>query len=175
MGEKKPWLKNYPPEIPANIEYDEKPLHQFLLDSGERFKEMKAVHFMGKEFSFGEILSEAKKMASFFQSKGLKKGDRVASMLPNSPQSVVTYYGALMAGGVVVQINPLFTERELSYQIEDSGAKFIICLDILLPRVSKVREQTDLEHIIVTKIADYLPFQRILFIHLYKKTVQNGC
>lgn len=169
MGEKKPWLKNYPPEIPANIEYDEKPLHQFLLDSGERFKEMKAVHFMGKEFSFGEILSEAKKMASFFQSKGLKKGDRVASMLPNSPQSVVTYYGALMAGGVVVQINPLFTERELSYQIEDSGAKFIICLDILLPRVSKVREQTDLEHIIVTKIADYLPFPKNLVYPFIQK------
>lgn len=162
MDERKPWLKHYPPEISPSIQYDEKPLHQFLLDSGERFKGLKAVHFMGKEFSFDQILSEAKKLARFFQENGLEKGDRVACMLPNSPQSVITYYGALMAGGVVVQVNPLFTERELAHMMEDSGAKFIMCLDILLPRVSNVRERTALEHVIVTKIADYLPFPKNL-------------
>lgn len=160
MDEKKPWLKQYPPEIPTSIVYDEKPLHSFLLESGERHKEKKAVHFMGKDFTFGHILSEAKKMAHFFQSKGLKKGDRVASMLPNCPQAVITYYGALMAGGVVVQVNPLFTERELAYQMQDSGARFIICLDILLPRVSNVREKSDLKHVVVTKVSDYLPFPK---------------
>src|SRR5690625_2447531 len=115
MSEAKPWLAHYPPEIADSIAYDEKPLHHFLLDRGKRYKEMKAVHFMGKEFSFGNILSQAKKMASFLQEKGLEKGDRVASMLPNCPQAVITYYGALMAGGVVVQVNPLFKERELTY------------------------------------------------------------
>lgn len=160
MDEKKPWLKQYPPEIPTSIVYDEKPLHSFLLESGEQHKEKKAVHFMGKDFTFGHILSEAKKMAHFFQSKGLKKGDRVASMLPNCPQAVITYYGALMAGGVVVQVNPLFTERELAYQMQDSGARFIICLDILLPRVSNVREKSDLKHVVVTKVSDYLPFPK---------------
>src|SRR5699024_11678335 len=72
-----------------------------------------------KEFSFKQIVSEARKLAHFFQEKGLNKGDRVACMLPNSPQSVITYYGALMAGGVVVQVNPLFTERELTHMVED--------------------------------------------------------
>src|SRR5699024_12066976 len=98
--------------------------------------------------------------AHFFQLNGLKKGDRVAIMLPNSPQSVITYYGALMAGGVVVQVNPLYTERELKYQLQDSGATFIICLDILLPRVSNVRGKTELEHVVVTKVGDYLPFPK---------------
>src|SRR5699024_8487136 len=170
MVEQKPWLKHYPPEIPASIQYDEKPLHQFLLDSEQNFGDLKAVHFMGKEFSFKQIVSEARKLAHFFQEKGLNKGDRAACMLPNSPQSVITYYGALMAGGVVVQVNPLFTERELTHMVEDSGAKFIMCLDILLPRVSNVRENTSLEHVIVTKIADYLPFPKnIVYPFIQKK------
>src|SRR5699024_12457301 len=121
------------------------PLHQFLLDSEQNFGDLKAVHFMGKEFSFKQIVSEARKLSHFFLEEGLNKGDRVACMLRNSPQSVITYYGALMAGGVVVQVNPLFTERELTHMVEDSGAKFIMCLDILLPRVSNVRENTSLE------------------------------
>ncbi|MFD2133811.1 long-chain-fatty-acid--CoA ligase [Pseudogracilibacillus auburnensis] len=170
MDNRRPWLQHYPPEIPKSIDYDEKPLYRFLLESGDRYKEKKALHFMGKEISFGELLVEAKKMAHFFQSKGLKKGDRVASMLPNCPQTVVTYFGAMLAGGVVVQVNPLFTERELKYQLKDSGAKFIVCLDILLPRVSNVRDETDLEHAIVTKVSDYLPFPKnIIYPFIQKK------
>lgn len=170
MEVKKPWLNHYPPEIPETVDYNKKPLHSFLLESGEAFAKKKAVHFMGKEFTFGEILSEAKKTAHFFQLNGLKKGDRVAIMLPNSPQSVITYYGALMAGGVVVQVNPLYTERELSYQLQDSGATFMICLDILLPRVSNVRGKTELEHVILTKVSDYLPFPKnIAYPFIQKK------
>src|SRR5690625_3648595 len=173
MGNQKPWHKYYPEEIPKTIQYDEKPLFSFLLESGEKYKEKKALHFMGKEVSFGELLSKAKQMAKFLQSKGLKKGDRVASMLPNSPQAVITYYGALMAGGVVVQVNPLYTERELEYQVKDSGAKYIVCLDILLPRVSNVRERTDLEHAIVTRVSDYLPFPKNLIYPFIQKREYN--
>src|SRR5690625_7087754 len=71
-------------------------------------------------------------MANYLQSLGLEKGDRVSIMLPNTPQAVVSYYGALMAGGIVVQTNPLYTPRELKYQLKDSGATFIVCLDIIL-------------------------------------------
>ncbi|MEI3605907.1 long-chain-fatty-acid--CoA ligase [Pseudogracilibacillus sp. SE30717A] len=173
MDKQKPWLQHYPEEIPNSIHYDEKPLYSFLLESGERFKEKKALHFMGKEISFGELLTRTKQMAAFLQSKGLEKGDRVASMLPNCPQSVITYYGALLAGGVVVQVNPLFTERELEYQIKDSGAKFVICLDILLPRVSNIRKKTDLKHAIVTKVSDYLPFPKNLIYPFIQKRQYN--
>lgn len=173
MEHQKPWLDHYPAEIPKQVNYSNKSLHQFLIDSGKKYKEKKALHFLGKEFTFGELLEQAERMAAFFQKKGLKKGDRVASMLPNSPQSVITYYGALMAGGVVVQVNPLFTERELAYQMQDSGAKFIICLDILLPRVKNVQNDTDLEHIVLTKIADYLPFPKNLVYPFIQKKQYN--
>lgn len=173
MDKEKPWLKSYPKEIPKSIQYDEIPLYNFLLESGKRHKKKKALHFMGKEISFGELLKKAKQMANFLQSIGLKKGDRVASMLPNCPQAVITYYGVMLAGGVVVQVNPLYTERELEYQVKDSGAKYIVCLDILLPRVSSVREKTDLEHAIVTKVSDYLPFPKNLIYPFIQKRQYN--
>ncbi|MEI3612615.1 long-chain-fatty-acid--CoA ligase [Pseudogracilibacillus sp. SO30301A] len=173
MDKEKPWIRHYPEEIPTTLQYDEIPLYQFLLESGKRHTAKKALHFMGKEISFGELLKQAKQMASFLQSIGLKKGDRVASMLPNCPQTVITYYGTLMAGGVVVQVNPLYTERELEYQVKDSGAKYIVCLDILLPRVSGVRDKTDLEHAIVTRISDFLPFPKNLIYPFIQKRQYN--
>src|SRR5699024_3345806 len=169
----KNWLDHYPEEIPASIPYDEKPLHTFLQDGAARFKEKKALHFIGKEISFSELYLQAKKMAGYMQSLGVKKGDRVAIMLPNCPQSVISYYGALLAGAIVVQTNPLYTERELEYQLKDSGATFIVCLDILLPRVTNVRDQTDIEHTIVTGIKDYLPFPKNLIYPFIQKREYN--
>jgi len=173
MEEARPWLQHYPKEIPSSINYPEKSLHSFLIDSGTKLKEKKALHFMGKELTYGEVLGQAKQMANFLQSKGLKKGDRVANMLPNGPQAVITYYGALMAGGVVVQVNPLYTERELKHQLKDSGATFIVCLDILLPRVSNVKSETDLKHTIVTRVADYLPFPKNVIYPFIQKRQYN--
>lgn len=169
MVEEKPWLKNYPDEIPTHINYEEKPLHNFLIESGLKHAKKKALHFLGKELTFEEVLIEAKKTAHFLQQNGLKKGDRVASMLPNCPQAVITYYGTLMAGGIVIQVNPLYTERELEHQLQDSGAKVIVCLDILVPRVNKVRDNTDLEHVIVSAIKDYLPFPKKLVYPFIQK------
>lgn len=170
MNEANPWLKHYPKEIPESIDYDKKPLHDFLIENGLKYSEKKALYFQGKEFTFAEVLLEAKKTAHYLQKNGLKKGDRVASMLPNCPQAVITYYGTLMAGGVVVQVNPLYTERELEYQLKDSGATFIVCLDILLPRVNKVRNKTNLKHVIVSAIKDYLPFpKKIVYPFIQKR------
>ncbi len=160
MGQSKRWLKHYPSEIPTSITYDRKPLHAFLEESASRFAKKKALYFMGKEISFEALYVEAKKMASFMQKEGLKKGDKVAIMLPNCPQAVIGYYATLMAGAVVVQTNPLYKERELEYQLKDSEASFIICLDILLPTVTNVIPKTNIMHTIVTGIKDYLPFPK---------------
>lgn len=173
MGEEKVWLKHYPEEIAVSMDYDEKPLHAFLEDSAKSHKEKKALHFMGKDITFEELYTQVKKMANFMQSHGLQKGDRVAVMLPNSPQAVISYYAALMAGGIVVQTNPLYTERELEYQMKDSGATFIVCLDILLPRVSNVRDNTDIKHTIVTGIKDYLPFPKNLIYPFIQRKQYN--
>jgi len=170
MLKEKSWHKHYPGEIPKTLEYDERTLHSYLEDSAADFPEMKALHFMGKEMTYTELLKESKQMANYLQSLGLEKGDRVAIMLPNSPQAVISYYGALMAGGIVVQTNPLYTPRELKYQMNDSGSKFIVCLDILLPRVQQVQKDTNLKHVIVAEIKDYLPFPKnIVYPFLQKR------
>lgn len=160
MSVKKPWSTAYPDKIPASIVYDEKPLYAFLEESAKKHDKKKALHFMGKEMSFAEVYQQSKRMARFLQTVGVKKADRVAIMLPNCPQSVISYYGALMAGATVVQVNPLYTERELAYQLNDSGASVLICLDMLLPTVSAVRPDTSIRNLIVTGIKDYLPFPK---------------
>lgn len=163
------WHAHYPKEIPVSIDYDTKPLHQFLADNAEHYKEKKVLHFMGKELSFDELYTQARKMACYFQSLGLDKGDRVAIMLPNCPQAVIGYYATLMAGGAVVQTNPLYMERELEYQLKDSGATFIVCLDILLPRVTNIKANTSIKHTIVTGVKDYLPFPKNLIYPFIQK------
>lgn len=173
MQATKPWHAHYPKETPPSIEYDEKPLYSYLEESASRYPEKKALYFMGKELTYQELHTRAKQFANYLQSLGLKKDDKVAIMLPNCPQAVISYYGILMAGGVVVQTNPLYTERELEYQVNDSDAKIIICLDILVPRVSKVQEKTNLEHKIVTGIKDYLPFPKNLIYPFIQKREYN--
>jgi long-chain acyl-CoA synthetase len=96
-------------------------------------------------------------------------GDRVAIMLPNCPQAVIAYYGALMAGAVVVQTNPTYTERELRAQLEDSGATVLIVLDLLMPRVVQARENTGLKHIVVTTLSDGLPFPKNLLYPIKRR------
>ncbi len=156
----KPWLELYPDTIPKTLDYDRKPVQQYLTDAAQNYPDKTAIHFMGKELTYRELYKSSLKMATYLQTLDIKKGDRVAIMLPNSPQAVISYYGILYAGAIVVQTNPLYTERELEYQMKNSGAKAIIGLDILYPRIMKAIGNTDLQHVIVTAIKDYLPFPK---------------
>ncbi|MGM9924567.1 MAG: long-chain-fatty-acid--CoA ligase [Bacillus sp. (in: firmicutes)] len=172
MGDK-PWLEQYPDEIPKTLEYGSLPLQNYLIKAAEDHPEKPAIHFMGKEITYRELHESALKLANYLRKLGIGKGDRVAIMLPNTPQSVIGYFGTLLAGGVVVQTNPLYMERELEYQMKDSGAKAIITLDILYPRVASIKHNTNLEHIIVTAIKDYLPFPKNL-IYPYMQRKEYG-
>ncbi|WP_242214607.1 long-chain-fatty-acid--CoA ligase [Bacillus cereus group sp. BfR-BA-01383] len=169
----KPWLKSYPEEIPSTISYDIQPLHGYLEKMVSRYPEKKALHFLGKDITFSDFHDKVKKFANYLQRLGIEKGDRVAIMLPNCPQSVIGYYGTLLAGGIVVQTNPLYTERELEYQLHDSGAKVILCLDLVFPKVTNVQNATRLEHVIVTRIADFLPFPKNLLYPFVQKKQAN--
>lgn len=173
MRVEKPWLQSYPEEIPATIAYDIQPLHRYLEKMASRYPEKKALHFLGKDVTFADFHDKVKKFANYLQKLGIEKGDRVAIMLPNCPQSVIGYYGTLLAGGIVVQTNPLYTERELEYQLHDSGAKVILCLDLVFPRVTNVQNATRLEHVIVTRIADFLPFPKNLLYPFVQKKQAN--
>jgi long-chain acyl-CoA synthetase len=170
MTEFKPWLSLYPQEIPASLEYPPEPVQQYLVHAAKRFPNKTAIHFMGKELTYQKVYDASVSLASYLQDMGITKGDRVSIMLPNSPQAVISYFAILFAGGIVVQTNPLYTERELEYQMKDSGSKAIITLDILYPRVSKVLARTDLRHIVVTSIKDFLPFPKnLLYPFIQKK------
>ena len=165
----KVWLKNYPAEIPHEIDIPEIPVHQFLTDAYKANPGKIAIHFKGKELTYKELYESSLKFANYLQSLGVEKGDRVAIMLPNCPQAVIAYYGILYAGGIVVQTNPLYTERELQYQMSDSGAKVILSLDILYPRITKILKETQIENVIITGIKDYLPFPKNLVYPFIQK------
>jgi long-chain acyl-CoA synthetase len=169
----KPWLAHYPPQIPYTIHYPNKTLQQFLQEAASQFPHKIAIHFLGKELTFQEVYKQALKLANYLVKLGLKKGDRVSIMLPNCPQAVISYYGVLLAGGVVVQTNPLYTERELEHQLNDSGAEILITLDLLYPKAVKMKAVTNLKHLIITSIKDYLPFIKKLFYPLVQKKQQQ--
>lgn len=169
----KPWLKHYPDEIPSTLTYSNEPIQNFLKKAAEEFPYKTAIHFMGFEMSYQRLFNNVKKLAGYLQEIGLQKGDRVAIMLPNCPQAVISFYAALMAGGIVAQTNPLYQERELEYQMKDSNAKVIITLDLLFPRVMNIMQQTSLRHIIVTGIKDFLPFP-INLIYPFIQKKQTG-
>lgn len=169
----KPWLQNYPDEIPASLSYDEQPVQSYLTKAANDYPNKIAIHFMGKELTFQEVYDSSLKIGSYLRKLGVKKGDRVAIMLPNGPQAVISYFGVLYAGGIVVQTNPLYTEREIEYQMKDSGATVIVTLDILYPRVRQAMKQTSLQHIIVTAVKDYLPFPKSV-IYPFIQAKQTG-
>lgn len=172
MGDR-PWLKLYPNEIPATLTYEETTIHSYLTKVSRNYPRKNAIHFMGKNITYKELYDYVQRVAKYMYDLGIKKGDRVAIMLPNCPQSVICFYAVLQIGAVVVQTNPLYTERELEYQLKDSGAKAIISLDILYPRISKVYKRTSLKHVIVTAIKDFLPFP-INLIYPYIQKKQTG-
>ncbi|MFD2369990.1 long-chain fatty acid--CoA ligase [Brevibacillus sp. GCM10020057] len=169
MSNAKPWIANYPPETAASLEYPRFPLTFFLEQSAADYPDSYAIYFMGKRITYRELLQMSYQFAHALIDRGVKKGDRVAIMLPNTPQAVISYYGALFAGATVVMTNPLYTERELIHQLNDSGAETIITLDRLYKRVSAIKASTPLKRLIVTSIADFLPFVKKLLYPLVQK------
>ncbi len=157
-AEHKPWFRYYPLDVPLKLDYPKTNVAELLLRATESFPDREALDFMGRSATYAELLRQCRRAANAFRSLGLAKGDRAAIMLPNCPQAVVAYYGALMAGLTVVMTNPLYTERELHVQLADSGARAIVALDLLMPRVEAARKDTPLAHVIAATLSDALPF-----------------
>ncbi|MFV9510988.1 AMP-binding protein [Tepidibacillus sp. LV47] len=160
------WLSSYPKEVPHTISYPEIPITELLVNAAREYPNHDAVSFMGKTIKYKELLNNVYKFAHGLKQLGVKKGDRVALLLPNTPQSVIAYYGSLMLGAIVVQNNPMYTERELEHQLVDSGSEIIITLDLFYSKVENIRSKTFLKHIIVTSLKDFLPFPKNLLYNL---------
>ena len=151
------WLKSYPESVPANIQpttYSS--LVGLLEDSFSKFSQRAAYSFMGKDFSFAQTDQDSLALAAYLQSLGLSKGDRVAIMMPNVPQYPVAVAAVLRAGLVVVNVNPLYTARELEHQLKDSGAKAIVIIENFAATLEKCIAQTPVQHVVLAAMGDRL-------------------
>lgn len=151
------WLKSYPPGVPAEICIEHIPsLVALFEDACRKFADKVAYISMGKEMTYGELDEETRAFAGWLQAKGMKKGDRVALMMPNLLQYPVALFGTLRAGCVVVNCNPLYTPRELQHQLKDSGATAIVIVENFAGTLQQVIANTAIQHVIVTPMGEML-------------------
>ena len=164
------WLKSYPPGVPADIKFDEFKSVGALVDKKVvEFRERPAFHCMGKTISFGELDTLSRAFGAWLQAKGYGKGVRVAIMMPNCLQYPVALYGTLRAGGIVVNVNPLYTPRELEHQLKDSGAEVIVILENFATTLEQVLAKTPVKHVIVTSLGEMLGLKGLIVNFVVRK------
>ncbi len=168
----KPWLNHYPSGLDWDTDIKRQPLYETLAQTAARRRDHVAIDFLNYCLTYGELLEQVNRIAKGLQAMGVKKGSRVGLCLPNTPYSVICYYGVLRAGGTVVNYNPLYVERELAFQIEDSKTEIMITMDlkILYSKVEAMLSQTpSLQKIVVCPMADILPKIKSVLFRLLKK------
>ncbi|AMA46788.1 long-chain-fatty-acid--CoA ligase FadD1 [Pseudomonas monteilii] len=169
------WKDKYPAGVAAEIDADEFPnLQAVLKQSCQRFADKPAFSNLGKTLTYGELYSLSGAFAAWLQQHtDLQPGDRIAVQLPNVLQYPVVVFGAMRAGLVVVNTNPLYTARELEHQFKDSGAKALVCLANMAHLAEKVVPKTDVRHVIITEVADLLPPLKRLLVNSVVKYVKK--
>jgi long-chain acyl-CoA synthetase len=151
------WLKHYPAGVAKHVNVDEyASLVELLENSFRKYERLPAFKFMGKDFTYAQIDALSRTFAAYLQTLGLGKGERVAVMLPNVPQYPVVVAGILRAGLVVVNINPLYTPRELEHQLKDSGAKAIVIFENFATTLQQVLDAVPTRHVVVAAMGDML-------------------
>jgi long-chain acyl-CoA synthetase len=165
----RPWTAHYQKGAPADVQIPAKPVPALFDEATERAPARTALTFYGRGITYGELREATDRLANAFAAKGVKKGDRVALYLLNSPQFIIAYFAALKCGATVTPISPVYTSHEVRYQLEDSGARSIVCQDMLYEKVAKCGAALDL--VIVTNVNEYLPPLKRLFS---RKTPVSG-
>ena len=151
----RPWLKHYDYWVPARMTYPGKPLYEILATTAVETPDAQATAFLGAALTFREIKRRTDRLAQALVTLGIAKGDRVGIMLPNCPQYILATFATLRLGAIVVNINPIYTARELLNVATDSGIKILITLDKLAPLALDVRSKSDFTHVIVTSLSEY--------------------
>ncbi|MDE3113181.1 MAG: long-chain fatty acid--CoA ligase [Chloroflexota bacterium] len=160
----RPWTKHYDRGVPATLDYPSVPLNALLRSTVQRSPNATATIFFGAKRTYASLYRDVRRFAAGLQRLGVRKGDRVAVMLPNCPQFLIAFWGALEAGASVVPTNPLYTPREVEYQLADSGAETIVVMSRLYPVVKQARAGTRVRNVIVTNIKEEMPpVLRLLF------------
>ncbi len=170
----KPWLKNYPKGVPEEISFGKySSVTGILEEVFEKFKNDPAFSNFGTTLTFSEIDKLSKTFAGYLQSLGLVKGDRIALMMPNILQYPIALFGALRAGLVVVNVNPLYTARELQHQLKDSGATTIVIYANSANILQSIIDRTEIKNVITTQIGDLLSFPKSLLVNFVLKYVKK--
>lgn len=160
------WFLHYPKGTPHELSLPPETLITMFSRSAQRFARRPALYFFGKTLSYRDSLSLIERFACGLAALGIRKGDRVALCLPNSPQAVIAYFGIIRAGGIVVPCNPTYTEHELSHQLRDAGARAIIVLDMMHQKIRHL----DLDLVVVTRITDFMTtLVKYLYLHRQKQ------
>ena len=174
MSDYKPWLKKYPKGVNHELNPDAYPTLLELFDEGfDSYRSQPAYTFMDKTLSFDQIDRLSFQFASYLQSSGLQKGDKVALQMPNCLQYPIALFGVLRAGMVVVNTNPLYTPREMKHQFKDSGAKAIVIVANFAFNLEKVIADTDLKQVIITELGDLLGFPKKQIVNFVVKSVKK--
>jgi len=153
----RPWLDHYPDGVPPTLGLPPVPMHRLLRSAARRFPWRTALVYEGGRTNYRRLNRDSSRFANWLKALGVARGDRVLILLPNLPQTVIAYYGALKAGAVVVFTTPLSEPEELTRQVLDSGARVLVTLTRLADTARAVKAKTKLEHIIFTSVKDYLP------------------
>lgn len=168
------WLNHYENDMPEKVDVPEVSLFQLMGPRFKKFSDLTAFTFLGASYTYRQIDELSQQFASYLQNQlGLKKGDRVAIMLPNCLQYPIALYGALRAGMVVVNVNPLYTDRELAHQLSDSGAETILILKNFAATLEQAMPQTQIKNVIATELGDMLPFPKGAIVNFVLKHVRK--
>jgi long-chain acyl-CoA synthetase len=165
----RPWLKFYGPHVPPSLEYPEVLLPKILDDAADQFPGKTAVFFFGGKIQYGPLRAQANQFANALKGIGFGKGDRLGLLLANMPQSIISAFGAMKAGGAAVFFDPLADEEELQRQFNDAQVEMLVALDLILPRVDKTFSRTGLKQFIITGVKDFLPFPKDFLFSLAAK------
>ncbi|MEM0303068.1 MAG: long-chain fatty acid--CoA ligase [Archaeoglobaceae archaeon] len=162
------WVKHYDKGVRDHIDYPEIPLYSLLEESAKKNPYKHALIFYGRKITYGELNELSDRVAGFLYDQGIRKGSKVIIDLPNLPQYVIAYYGILKAGATVVQCNPLYTEREIRYIIENSESEAGFFFEPIYPRIEKILNEGKLKKVVICKVEDFLPFP-LNYLYFFKK------
>jgi long-chain acyl-CoA synthetase len=154
---KKPWLKFYDPHVPEHLTYDDKLYSRTFIETARKYPGRAAVIYMGATVTLAELDEKSNRFANYLKSRGLVRGDVVGVNLPNIPAYYIAIVGIMKAGCILSGVSPLLSPKELEYQLNDSGAKVLVTLDLLFGRAAEVVARTPVKTVLVAGIADFLP------------------
>jgi len=174
VPESRPWLKHYDDFVPRHLEYPRIPLDALLDQTAAAQPEKPCTRFFGRQLTYRQVHEAAVRFAAALRKRGVKRGDRVVLLLPNSPQFVIAYFGILKAGAVIVPLNPLSSERELTFFLSDAGAETAVTIPLFLGKLIPRVGNTPLRRVICSRLSDYLPFPLNLVMRLQERKPMRG-